>query len=79
MKTAKKLTQAAVAREVNRLTDEYRALCLWFLREDYYPEDTPQRLKVLEYIERRGDLKAFKQARTLRQWLLQNSKEPSAV
>ena len=79
MKTETKLTEKEVVREVNRLTDEYRAQCLWFLREDYYPGDTAQRLKVLEYIERRGDLKAFKQARTLRQWLLQNSKEPSAV
>ena len=24
-------------KEVNALIDQYRARCLWFLREDYYP------------------------------------------
>ena len=68
-----------VIREVNRLADEYRALCLWFLREDYYPTTTAQRLKVLDYIERHDDLNAYKRARTLRSWLSQNSSEPSAA
>jgi hypothetical protein len=36
---------------VNRLVDEYRHRCLWFLRSDYYPETDAQRLQVLEYIE----------------------------
>ena len=70
--------QQDIIREVNLLTDEYRAQCLWFLREDYHPANTAQRLRVLGYIERHGDLKAYKRARTLRLWLLQNSSEPSA-
>jgi len=64
---------------VNSLVDEYRTRCLWFLREDYYPQTTTDALRVLEYIERHGDVAAFQKAATLRQWLLQNSSAPSAA
>ena len=57
---------------VNVLVDKYRTRCLWFLREDYYPQTETEALRVLEYIERYGDVKAFQKAATLRQWLLQN-------
>lgn len=29
---------------IGRLVDEYRARCLWFLREDYYPESVEDTL-----------------------------------
>lgn len=64
---------------VNALIDEYRARCLWFLREDYYPQTTGEILKVLDYIQQHGDISAFQRAATLRQWLLQNSSAPSAA
>ncbi len=66
-------------RSVNELVDEYRVRCLWFLREDYYPQTHDDALRVLGYIERHGDVKAFQKAATLRQWLLQNSSAPSAA
>ena len=44
----------AVMQSVNTLVDEYRARCLWFLREDYYPRTTAEACRVLEAIERRG-------------------------
>ena len=64
---------------VNELVDEYRTRCLWFLREDYYPQTMAEALRTLEYIERHGDVNAFQKAATLRQWLLQNSSAPSAA
>ena len=64
---------------VNALVDEYRARCLWFLRQDYYPQTLDDVARVLEYIERHGDKEAFQKAATLRQWLLQNSNVPSAA
>ncbi len=64
--------------KVNTLVDEYQVRCLWFLREDYYPATPAEARRVLEYIERNGDATAFRRAATLRQWLLQNSSEPSA-
>lgn len=47
---------------VNELIDEYRTRCLWFLRPDYYPTTTEQRLRLLGYIERHGDLQAYRRA-----------------
>jgi hypothetical protein len=68
----------AVMQRVNALVDEYRTRCLWFLREDYYPQSASDACRVLEYIERHGDTEAFRKAASLRQWLLQNSSVPSA-
>ncbi len=64
---------------VNALVDEYRVTCLWFLRKDYYPQTTADACRVLESIERHGDVAAFRKAAELRQWLSQNSNEPSAT
>ena len=66
-------------RRVNQLVDEYRTRCLWFLREDYYPQTFAEACRVLKSIERHGDRAAFQKAATLRQWLLQNSSVPSAA
>lgn len=68
-----------VMHDVNALVDEYRTRCLWFLREDYYPQTTIDACHVLEQIERHGDVAAFRKAAALRQWLLQNSSAPSAA
>jgi hypothetical protein len=68
-----------VMRRVNELVDEYRARCLWFLRTDYYPQTPTEACHVLEYIERYGDVAAFRKAAPLRQWLSRNPSAPSAV
>ena len=69
----------AVMRSVNALVDDYRASCLWFLREDYYPQTLAEACRVLESIERHGNVTAFRKAAELRQWLSQNSSVASAV
>jgi hypothetical protein len=66
-------------KQVHDLVDEYRTRCLWFLRDDYYPQTPAEACRVLESIERHGDRAAFQKAATLRQWLLQNSSAPSAA
>ena len=63
---------------VNRLVDEHRVRCLWFLRPDYYPSTPAERLRVLGHIERHGDREAFRQAAALRRWLSPHSSAPSA-
>ena len=68
-----------LAERLRPLVDEYRGRCLWFLREDYYPVSVAQALRVLGYIERHGDRKAFQKAAEVRKWLLQSSNEPSVV
>lgn len=56
-------------RSVNALVGKYRARCLWFLREGYYPRTPVEACRALEYIERHGDVAAFQKAVPLRQWL----------
>lgn len=63
---------------VDGLVNEYRARCLWFLRPDYYPRSTEERLRVLGYIERYGDREAFRKAAEVRQWLSHPSSAKSA-
>jgi hypothetical protein len=66
-------------RAFRRLVDDYRDRCLWFLREDYYPETPAARERVLVWIEGRGDLDAFRRVAALRAWLSHSSNETSAV
>ncbi len=63
---------------VNNLVDEYRSRCLWFLRPDYYPADTAQRLRVLEQIQKYGDRAAFQKAGELKRWFSRASSAGSA-
>lgn len=65
--------ESPAAGAINALIDEYRARCLWFLREDYYPSTNEERLRVLDHIERNGDREAYRKAATIRRWLLRNS------
>lgn len=67
-----------VMHSVHELVDEYRTRCLWFLREDYYPQTPVEACRVLESIEKHGDVAAFRKAAVLRQWLLLNSSAASA-
>ena len=68
-----------IAAEIDRLVDEYRLRCLWFLTLDYYPRTDAERMRVLQSIERHGDLTAFQRAATLRQWLSRLSSDTSAA
>ena len=67
------------ATAVNRLVDEYRDRCLWFLRRDFYPESLAAALRVLRDIEQHGDRTAYQRAAEVRQWLSRNSSEGSSV
>lgn len=60
------------------LIECYRTRCLWFLRPDYVPVTVEKKLRVLGYIEKHGDLEAFRLAAPFRKWLSQNFKEASA-
>ncbi len=64
--------------DIDQLVDEQRIRSLWFLRPDYRPATTEERIRVLEQIERHGDLESFRRAATLRRWLLQTSSAASA-
>ena len=67
-----------IAPAVRTLVDEYRGRCLWFLRPDYYPEGVEETLRVLDAIERHGDLRGFRRAAEVREWLSPASSATSA-
>jgi hypothetical protein len=67
-----------IARRIDALVDEQRAMCLWFLRSDYYPRTDAERVRVLGDIQRHGGLRAFKTAAELKQWLSPTSNAGSA-
>ena len=64
--------------EFRRLVDDYRARCLWFLREDYYPETLTECERVLSLIAQHGDQQAFRRVAEVRRWLSRRSSETSA-
>ena len=65
--------------EFRRLVSACRDRCLWFLREDYFPTDPGEMLRVLDQIERHGDREAFVAARKLSRWLSRHSSGTSAA
>lgn len=67
-----------VVAAIDALVDEYRTRCLWSWRSDYYPRGNDERLRVLEVIQRYGDLSAYRRASILRQWLSRISSVGSA-
>jgi hypothetical protein len=71
--------ESNVIEAVNRLVDDYRTRCLWFLRLDYYPSTDEDRLRILGYLERYGDREAFQRAAAVRRWLSPTSNAPSAA
>ena len=60
------------------LVDDYRDRCLWFLRPDYYPRTVSEFLRVLDSIERHGDVAALRRASEIRTWLSRPSNATSA-
>ena len=62
---------------LERLVEDYRAQCLWFLRPDYMPTSTDQILETLSLIERYGDRAGYERAEEIKSWLLHSSKPQS--
>ena len=72
------MTKEKFLKEAKCFISENREQCLWFIREDYNPENKTGLLKLLTYIERYGDIKTYKKARSLKKWLLLIFNETSA-
>ena len=72
------VTEEAVNAEIIQLVEANRLRCLWFLRPDYLPGSTSERITTLGYLAKYGDRATFISARRLTDWLLQNFKELSA-
>lgn len=68
-----------VSEDFRKLLEEQRCQCLWFAREDYVPTAPADMLRVLDQIQRNGNLDAFRRAGAIKRWLLRNSSGVSAV
>ncbi len=71
--------EATLAQEVDRLVEEVRASCLWFLRPDYRPTTVDERVRILRLIERHADRATYQRAATLRRWLSPTSSDASVA
>ena len=58
-----------VQKKLAELIEEYRDRCLWFLRSDYMPGTPEEARRVLELIERYGDMAGYRRAEELKAWL----------
>jgi len=67
-----------IEEDLRNLVDEYRGQCLWYLREDYYPRTRGEMLRVLDRIQRHGNVESFRKAGEIKRWLLRNSNESFA-
>jgi hypothetical protein len=63
---------------LNQLVGEWRDRALWFLREDYYPQTDIERGQVLDYIDRRADVRTYQRVARLRKCLSHRSNATSA-
>ena len=61
-----------------RLMETQRSRCLWYLRGDYEPKTSEEKLRILEAIERNGDREAFLEAARIRAWFSARSSAGSA-
>ncbi len=64
---------------VHALVDAYRSQCLWYLAEDYYPSSLHEFERILDAIQRHGDVAGFQRAAKLKACLSPTSSEESAV
>ena len=64
---------------VHELVDEYRVLCLWYVREDWYPHTDDEVHLALDAVSGHGNLDGFKRAEGLRKCFAPRSSRPSAV
>jgi len=72
------MDRSAFQQALSELIAQNRDRCLWFLAADFLPVDPESALRALSYIERYGDMAAFKRARELRACLRQLSSDNSA-
>lgn len=67
------MTPEELRTQIDRLVDDQRQTCLWYLRADYYPRTPAEQLAVLEAIQKRCTLDVFRRAGELKQWVSPSS------
>ena len=73
------LARDEVQRAVDRLVEECRVECLWFIRPDYLPSTDEERLAILDAIQERSTREVFQRAGVLKTWLSRHCSDGSAA
>lgn len=55
--------------EFQSVVNDYRGMCLWYMKPDINPINDVQLEQVLTAIENHGDMAAFKRVGRIRKWL----------
>jgi hypothetical protein len=66
-----------IERDADAFIESQRIRRLWFVRADFRPTNTAERLEALAIIERHGDRAAFARASELKRWLSHHSNSTS--
>jgi hypothetical protein len=73
------LARDEVQRAVDRLVEECRVECLWYVRPDYLPSTDEERLAILDAIQQRSTREVFQRAGVLKTWLSRHCSDGSAA
>jgi hypothetical protein len=71
------VTQTKFDQRFGTFLETHRETSLWYLRADYVPVTPEEQLRILQAIQRRCDLAAFKEAGVLSAWLSRHSSATS--
>lgn len=63
------VTQTEFNQRFATFLEIHRETSLWYVRADYLPQTPDEQLRILQAIQRRCDLAAFKEAGVLSAWL----------
>jgi hypothetical protein len=72
------VTQTEFNQRFETFLETHRETSLWYVRADYVPRTPDEQLRILQAIQRRCDLAAFKEAGVLSAWLSRHSSATSA-
>ena len=67
----------AKTEEFRSIVEDYRGMCFWFMADDWFPNDKRGYEMAAENLEHYGDMRAYRKAGEIRQWLLQPSSRTS--
>ena len=51
------------------VVSDYRSMCFWNMDEDFFPANRREVLLALDNLEKYGDMRAYRLAGEIRQWL----------
>ena len=67
--TAMTIQEIVDSEALRTVVDDYRSMCFWNMDENFFPGNRREVLLALDNLEKYGDMKAYRLAGEIRQWL----------